>query len=287
MKKEKKYHRKRPVLFLMALFLFAAGAGIFMYPLASNFMAERSQMRVIRNYDASVRAMSQQKRREEAARAYEYNMKLSGEELKDSFSRESSGSGPAGYEELLNESGDGVMAYVEIPDIGVKLPVYHGTGEEVLQKGAGHLAGSSLPVGGPGTHAVISAHRGLPSARLFTDLDEMEKGDIFYIHVLGQIHAYQVARIDTVKPDEMELLGIEPGQDLVTLLTCTPYAVNTHRLIVRGQRIPYQKQKSSSRSEERRIPEWMKEYGTAAAAGMAAAGAAAGVWKFRKRRRKR
>jgi sortase A len=132
------------------------------------------------------------------------------------------------------------MAYVEIPKIDCKLPIYHGTDEEVLQVAVGHIPGSSLPVGGESTHAVISSHRGLPSARLFTDLDQLVEGDVFVIHVLNEDLAYEVDQINIVLPSDLSLLGIQDGKDLCTLVTCTPYGVNTHRLLIRGHRVPYE-----------------------------------------------
>ncbi len=145
-----------------------------------------------------------------------------------------------GYMSSLNLNGDGMMGYVEIPKIDVKVPVFHTTEEEVLQKAAGHLEGSSLPVGGPSTHSVISAHRGLPSATLFTDLDKLEEGDHFLLRILDDILCYKVDKISVVEPTETDGLAVEEGQDLVTLLTCTPYGVNSQRLLVRGHRVPYE-----------------------------------------------
>ena len=143
------------------------------------------------------------------------------------------------YERTLNVTGDGLMAYVEIPKLSVKLPVYHGVSEAVLQVAAGHIPGSSMPIGGPGTHCAISGHRGLTSATLFTHLDSMEVGDMFYLQTLGETLAYQVDRIDIVLPEEFDLLHIEPDGDYCTLITCTPYGVNSHRMLVRGTRVEY------------------------------------------------
>lgn len=143
----------------------------------------------------------------------------------------------------LNITGDGMMGTVEIPKIKVKLPIYHTTNDDVLQSAAGHLEGSSLPVGGENTHAVISAHRGLPSAALFTDLDKMKKGDHFLLHILKETLCYEVDEITVVEPEETGGLAVEEGMDLVTLLTCTPYGVNSHRLLVRGHRVPYNPEK--------------------------------------------
>lgn len=179
---------------------------------------------------------------------------------------------PDNYQEVLNVNGDGVMGYIEIPKIGVYLPIYHGTSEETLQKGAGHLEATALPVGGLNRHPVISAHRGLPSAELFTRLDEMKIGDIFYIHVLDRTLAYQVDQIETIVPEDLAFLRAEEGKDLVTLLTCTPYAVNTHRLLVRGERIPYEEDAGLSETETvvEADHSWFKEYRLAIFLGLAA-----------------
>ena len=151
------------------------------------------------------------------------------------------------YESCLNITGDGIMGMVEIPKIDVELPIYHDTTEEVLKNAAGHLEGSSLPIGGKSTHSVISAHRGLPSAILFTDLDKMKKGNHFMIYVLDDILCYEVDRISIVKPEDTSDLNVEKGRDLMTLLTCTPYGVNTERLLVRGHRVPYKEAYSSEK----------------------------------------
>ena len=148
-----------------------------------------------------------------------------------------------GYENLLNINNDGMIGYITIDKIKVELPIYHGTSEEVLSKSVGHLEGSSLPVGGIGTHSVLSAHRGLPSSKLFTDLDKLEIGDIFTINILNQMLTYEIDKITIVKPNEIEGLKIEEGKDYITLLTCTPYGINTHRLLVRGTRIENAKEK--------------------------------------------
>ena len=182
--------------------------------------------------------------------AEEYNKKIKQESVPDAFSIRD-GETDEEYESLLNLNGDGMMGYVEIPVIDQSIPIYHYTTEATLEKGAGHLFGSSLPVGGESTHAIISAHRGLPSAKLFTDLNLVEEGDVFYLHVLDQTLAYEVDQILTVLPDETESLGITEGEDYVTLITCTPYAVNTHRLLVRGHRIAYEEAKEIEKTEHK------------------------------------
>lgn len=161
--------------------------------------------------------------------AQEYNEQIKQESVPDAFSVRD-GQTDSTYESLLNLNGDGMMGYVEIPVIDVSIPIYHYTTDESLEKGAGHLFGSSLPVGGKSTHCILSAHRGLPSAKLFTDLNLVEEGDVFYLHVLGKTLAYEVDQILTVLPEQTESLGITDGDDYVTLVTCTPYAVNTHRV---------------------------------------------------------
>ena len=182
--------------------------------------------------------------------AEEYNEQIKQESVPDAFSVRD-GETDSTYESLLNLNGDGMMGYVEIPVIDVQIPIYHYTTDESLEKGAGHLFGSSLPVGGESTHAILSAHRGLPSAKLFTDLNLVEKGDVFYLHILGKTLAYEVDQIQTVLPEQTDSLAITEGKDYVTLVTCTPYAVNTHRLLVRGHRTTVEAAKEAQKSEKK------------------------------------
>lgn len=262
------YNKKNPLLLLAPLLIFAVGAGIFLYPAVSNLLAERNQQNVIRTYRKSVEQLDEETLRKEWNAAVEYNENLAGDPVHDPFVMGSGYVLPDNYEDVLNLNGDGVMGYVEIPKIEVYLPIYHGTSEEVLQKGAGHLDVTALPIGGEGNHAVISAHRGLPSARLFTRLDEMETGDVFYIHVLGETLAYEVDQIHVILPEELEVLQPEEGKDLVTLLTCTPYSVNTHRLLVRGYRIPYEEVNEDGVTEQVVDTGWLKKYIVGIAAGV-------------------
>lgn len=224
--------------------MFLAGLSLLLYPLVSNEWNSYRQERLISNYDSNVSKMEAEGKIDydsEWNAANAYNEALLPSILPDSFAvAEASEEEDAGYMSSLNLNGDGMMGYVEIPKIDVKVPVFHTTEEEVLQKAAGHLEGSSLPVGGPSTHAVISAHRGLPSATLFTDLDKLEEGDHFLLRILDDILCYKVDKISVVEPTETESLAVEEGQDLVTLLTCTPYGVNSQRLLVRGHRVPYE-----------------------------------------------
>ena len=227
---------------LVICIIFLAGLSLLLYPFVANQWNNYRQKQLISGYEQVV---SEKEAAEgidydaERKKAEDYNEALLPCVLPDSFAlAESSGVDPV-YMNTLNIAGDEMMGSVEIPKINIKIPIYHTTEEEVLNKGAGHLEGRSLPVGGANTHAVISAHRGLPSASLFTDLDQMKVGDHFLLHVLDETLCYEVDKISVVKPEDTTALAVEDGQDLVTLLTCTPYGVNTERLLVRGHRVPY------------------------------------------------
>ncbi|MCP1103452.1 sortase A [Aequitasia blattaphilus] len=217
--------------------LFLIGLGLLMYPVISGILASMQEEKVIAVYENNLDKYTEEEVEKELALAKEYNASISGEHIKDPFIQDSGMVLPDNYSQILDFNG--VMGSIEIPKIKVNLPIYHGTSEEVLEKGAGHLLQSSFPVGGDGTHSVISGHRGLPKAKLFTDLVDLEEGDIFYIHILNDVLKYEVDRIETVEPYETENLLPVPGEDYVTLVTCTPYGVNSHRLLVRGTRVPY------------------------------------------------
>jgi len=234
---------KNKFSFLAPILLFVVGAGIFLYPAISNLIAENEQRNNIHTYEATIDQESADELAKQWEMAKTYNENLSGEPVHDPFVIGSGYALPDNYLEVLNVNHDGMMGYIDIPKINVYLPIYHGTSEEVLSKSAGHIVESSLPIGGENSHSVISAHRGLPSALLFTELDKMEEGDVFYIHVLNETLAYQVDRISVIEPPDVSSLEIVGGEDYVTLLTCTPYGVNTHRLLVRGTRIPYEEAK--------------------------------------------
>lgn len=230
---------------LVICIIFLAGLSLLLYPFVANQWNNYRQKQLLSGYEQVV---SEKEAAEgidydaERKKAEEYNEALLPCVLPDSFAlAESSGVDPV-YMNTLNIAGDEMMGSVEIPKIDIKIPIYHTTEEEVLNKGAGHLEGSSLPVGGANTHAVISAHRGLPSASLFTDLDQMKVGDHFLLHVLDETLCYEVDKISVVEPEDTSDLAVEDGADLVTLLTCTPYGVNTERLLVRGHRVPYVEQ---------------------------------------------
>ena len=228
---------------IVIILIFLAGLSLLLYPLVANQWNNHRQKQLISNYESVVadkEAAGNIDYAAEMKKAEAYNDALLPSILPDSFAvAEAQTEADSSYETSLNIAGDGMMGIVEIPKIDIKLPIYHGTSDEVLQKAAGHLEGSSLPIGGESTHAVISAHRGLPSASLFTDLDQMKIGDHFLIHVLDNILCYEVDQILVVEPEDTDALAVEEGEDLVTLLTCTPYGVNTQRLLVRGHRVDY------------------------------------------------
>lgn len=224
--------KKRNLSTLILILVFLAGIVILLYPTVSDWWNSRVQSRAIVDYDAVVANLSQEDYNEEFAKADAYN-----ETLRVLPSPLMNYDQIEGYEDILNVAGNGIMGYVRIPRINVQLPIYHGTSEAVLNVAVGHLEGTSLPVGGEGTHCVLSAHRGLPSAKLFTNLDKLEEGDTFTITVLDRLLTYEVDQIRIVEPEEVGDLAIQDGNDYVTLLTCTPYGINTHRLLVRGHRI--------------------------------------------------
>ena len=231
--------KKKNLSTIALVLVFFVGLSVLLYPTISDYWNSLHQSQAIATYADSVAEMDEQDYEEMWNAAQEYNEKLfetgHGLGLKKKEKKEDNN--------LLNVSGTGIMGYIEVPKIDCSLPIYHGTDERALQIAIGHLEGSSLPVGGKSTHCVLSGHRGLPSARLFTDLDQMEEGDIFILNILGRKLAYEVDQIKVVRPEEMSDLEIEEGKDLCTLVTCTPYGINTHRLLVRGHRTEYVEKK--------------------------------------------
>ena len=222
--------------------LMLAGLSLLVYPLVANTWNNHVQATLVNNYAESVENAIKEGTLDidaEFDKAYRYNEELLPSILPDSFAEAEANGADQTYMSILNANGDGIMGYIQIPSINVKLPIFHTTSEDVLQTGVGHLEGSSLPVGGESTHSVLSAHRGLPSATLFTDLDKVQIGDDFFLIIMDEYIAYEVDQIEVVEPDDTSLLQVEDGKDLCTLITCTPYGVNTQRLMVRGHRIPY------------------------------------------------
>ena len=217
--------------------VFLAGAGVFLYPTVSDMWNQYRNARLVSRYDEAVTDLSDNEYQKLWNEAKEYNTEHPVNSIVDAFGEKDDYVLSQPYDQILDPNGAGLMGSIEIPKINAKLAIYHGLSKTVLEKGVGHVEGTSLPVGGKSTHAVLAAHRGLPSAKLFTDLDQMKKGDIFILHILGKNLAYKVDQIRTVLPEETGELDIVEGEDHVTLVTCTPYGVNSHRLIVTGERI--------------------------------------------------
>ena len=236
---------KRKIFNILFALMFLIGFGILVYPTVSDQWNTYRQSKLISNYESAVEEMTEVDFTEEWEKAKAFDATLVQNNLYgDVFGEDNGELENTEYWQVLNVAKDGVMGYLSIPKINVKNAIYHGTGDKVLQTGIGHLNGTKLPIGGESTHSVLAAHRGLPTARLFTDVDQLRKGDMFYIHVLDEVLAYQVDQIlDMVDKGDHEALAnalqIEEGKDQVTLFTCTPYGVNSHRLLVRGTRVPY------------------------------------------------
>lgn len=241
----KRNKMKRKISGILFGLLFLIGLGILAYPTVSNQWNTYRQSRLISNYEQAVSDMQPEDYTKEWEAAREFDSTLVQNNIYgDVFGSDDVDMKDTDYWKVLNVAGDGVMGYLSIPKINIKLAIYHGTAEDVLQTGIGHMNGTSLPIGGESTHSVLAAHRGLPAARLFTDIDQLKQGDMFYIHVLDETMAYQVDQIlDMVDKDDHETLEealqIQEGEDQVTLFTCTPYGVNSHRLLVRGTRVSY------------------------------------------------
>lgn len=252
---------KKRVVKIILIIGFIAGLAISLYPLVSNMYAKRSQMDVINEYQKEVADSDEEKIAQEKELTLTYNRKLNQTViLSDPFDPNAISMADEQYYEILNFTNDGVMGYIKIPRIGVNLPIYHGTDQEHMLKGVGHLVGTSLPIGGVDSHAVLSAHFGLSSADLFTNLVDLEKGDLFYIYVLDEILAYEVDNIKVVKPTETDDLRITKGEDYVTLVTCTPFGINSHRLLVRGHRVEYNPDDEKKEANKSNDDIWFKEY---------------------------
>lgn len=244
-----------PILIVIAGFLLLA------YPFLSNYLFEKSAGSTVESYQEKTDMMDQKIKEKvlDEARGYNENLLRSSIQLTDPFKTKKINGETVFYNNILNVDRSEIMGYVKIPCISVDLPIYHGTSAEVLERGIGHLAASSFPIGGESTHAVLTGHTGLSSAKLFTDLTEMKKGDLFFIHVLDKKLAYRVDRITVVKPEDTRNLQIIDGEDHVTLLTCTPYGVNDHRLLVRGKRTRYH-EKEEQTKERLHHSQWMEVY---------------------------
>lgn len=252
---------KKPTQIAISAAIVTVGVALAAYPFISNYLYEHNQQKAISGYESQMKSEPSGTLDHIWEEAQEYNHSLNASDvlLTDPFDPEAfAGENNRLYEETLNFSDDGLMGYLEIPVLDLSLGIYHGTGSQSLEKGVGHLENSSLPVGGEGTHAVLSAHTGLPGKKLFTDLELMEVGDVFYIHILTETLAYQVDQIKVVKPENTRDLQKEFGEDYVTLVTCTPYGVNSHRLLVRGVRVPYEP--SENTGQVKTGSHWMRQY---------------------------
>lgn len=224
---------KKHISTMITVIVFLTGLSLLLYPTVSNYWNSLHQTKAVANYSDAMEKINQKEKQDAIDAAKAYNETLLSNVGRFTPTEEEMNT----YKSLLNADSTGMMGYIEIPEIQCELAVYHTVDEAVLQVGVGHLEGSSLPVGGSGTHCVLSSHRGLPSAKLFTDLDRLQKGDIFILHIYDQMLTYEVDQIAIVEPTDYGLLQIEEGQDLCTLFTCTPYGINSHRLLVRGHRI--------------------------------------------------
>lgn len=224
---------------LLIVLIVLVGVGVFFYPNIADYFSNKNASVAVQDYTAAINQTDEDKLQAALKAAQDYNSQLTGQGIHDPFIPGSGTVLGANYLSLLDLSGDEIMGYLTIPKINVDLPIYHGSDDATLQKGVGHLVGTSLPVGGPTTHAVLTGHTGLSNAVMFTNLTQLVQGDTFYIHVLNEVLAYQVDQIKIVQPNNTEDLLPVPGKDYVTLITCTPYGINSERLLVRGERIPY------------------------------------------------
>ena len=252
---------------------FLLALGLTLYPVISNYVNQKYASQIQTTYQEVMEQIDDSALREAKEQADIYNRSLI-PGAAEAYSQEGLLAASADYDSQLNLAGNGIMGYVEIPKIRVNLPIYHGTENDSLERGIGHLLGSSLPVGSESTHSILSGHSGMASQKMFTDLEQLTAGDVFYLYVLDETLAYQVVEINTVLPYDTSLLGIAPGEDLCTLVTCTPYGVNTHRLLVRGSRIPYEEAEQlmeETASEEAAASTWEEKYLQGVMLGIAAA----------------
>ena len=267
---------------LLAVACGVIALGLLLYPLMGELVSEKYHSDVEAVYTAAIADTDNAELAEQRRAAEAYNALLRGEAA---VSAGGASASPLTYAEQLSVGG--AMCTIDIPKIGVYLPVRHGTGAETLERAVGHVVGTSLPVGGAGTHAVLSAHSGMASAKLFSDIDQLVKGDVFYIHVLGEALAYEVDQIATVLPSDTSLLQIEEDKDYVTLITCMPFAVNTHRLLVRGHRVPYVPELVVENGKTpKTASSWTQHYLTGLGIGLGVLAAAGGICLFARRRRR-
>lgn len=253
--------KRKTTILTASILVFLTALGITLYPIISNYVNQKYASKIYTEYEEMIQNVDDTSLKDARRLAEQYNNALA---PVSAYEQESLSEASQNYDTLLNMGGNGIMGYVEIPSIQVNLPIYHGTGSETLERGIGHLLGSSLPIGGASTHSVLSGHSGLAGQKMFTDLLQVKEGDVFYLHVLGETLAYQVVSLNTVLPYDTSLLGITPDADLCTLITCTPLAVNTHRLLVTGERIPYESAQEIQAEMQQETTEvesaWEQEY---------------------------
>ena len=265
---------------LLAAVCGVAALGLMLYPLAGELLSERYHSDIETAYTAAIADTDDIELTAQREAAERYNAMLSGAAT---IAEGGASAPPLAYAQQLTVGG--VMAYVDIPKINVYLPVQHGTDADTLEKSVGHVVGTSLPVGGSSTHAVLSAHSGMASSKLFSDINQLTEGDAFYIHVLGEVLAYQVDNIATVLPTDTSLLQIADGKDFVTLVTCTPFGINTHRLLVRGHRVPYvPEQEATAAAEKPAASSWTRHYLTGLGIGLGAVAVVGGAYFLVRRR---
>ena len=256
--------KRRQILSIIGLVLvFLLALGLMLYPLISSKVNAKYASEIQTSYEAVIEKADNSALLDAKEKAIAYNESITpGASVDDAYSQDALLTATRDYDGLLNIAGDGIMGYVKIPKIGVQLPIYHGTDNDSLERGIGHLLGSSLPVGGDSTHTILTAHSGMASQKMFSDLPQLTIGDVFYLRILGETLAYQVDQINTVLPHDTTFLGIEQGEDLATLVTCTPFGVNTHRLLVRGERIPYEEAETIVETTEEEVTEstWDQHY---------------------------
>jgi sortase A len=253
---------KRSTIIILAVVFFVAALGLTFYPIISNYVNTLYASEIHTAYEEVIEQTDNSALLEAKELAIAYNETITPGAAQDTYSQESLKEASIEYESQLNIAGDGIMGYVHVPKIGVNLPIYHGTDSDSLERGIGHLLGSSLPIGGADTHSILTAHSGMASQKMFSDLPQVAIGDVFYLNVLGETLAYQVDQINTVLPYDTTYLGIEQDMDICTLATCTPFGVNTHRLLVRGSRIPYEEAEviEEVTTQEEIVSTWEQQY---------------------------
>lgn len=256
--------KRRHLQIILAAVLFLLALGLTLYPVVSNYYNQHHQSQIQTAYREVLEQTDTTELKRIREQAAAYNAAITPGAAEKTYTQESIIAASENYVNQLNVGGSGIMGYIEIPKIHVDLPIYHGTGSDSLDRGTGHLLGSSLPVGGEGTHTIITGHSGMASQKMFTDLEQLQEGDVFYLRVLDEVLAYEVKAVHTVLPHDTTYLGIVPGQDLCTLVTCTPTGVNTHRLLVQGSRISFvpaeETEVSAVSYEENTVSHWEDQY---------------------------